>query len=384
LDSPRPYGECTGPTLPVGPGAKHAMLESRIVNTSIRYARAADGVSIAYWSLGAGPALVVMPTLMSHIEFEWQTRRRHLYEHLSEDHQLVRFDGRGRGLSDRNPLDVSIDAQLLDLEAVTEAMGLHEFALLAQSHAGPVAIEFAKRHPDAVTGLILFHSYARASDHFDSPQVQALEPLREKDWMLYTMTSAHARMGWSRPDDARDSAALLRASLSPEMHRQLTDIYSEVDVSESLQGIRAPTLVLHRKDFELVSPTASTFMASRIPFARFALVKGSSNSIHLDEDDEALVEVQAFLRSVMPMSSDKLAYPNKTNRSAELTDREIETLRLLAQGRHNKEIAHALGLSIHTVERHIANAYAKIDAHSRAEAAGYAIRNGLMPSDNPL
>ena len=81
---------------------------------------------------------------------------------------------------------------------------------------------------------------------------------------------------------------LPRASLSPEMHKQLTDVYRTSDVSDLLLEVQSPTLVLHRRDFELVSPTTSTYMASRIPLARFALVKGSSNSIHLDEDDEAL------------------------------------------------------------------------------------------------
>ena len=74
------------------------MLDFRALNTSIRYARAADGVSIAYWSIGPGPPLILMPTLLSHVEFEWQTRRRYLYEHLAENHQLIpRYDGRGLG-----------------------------------------------------------------------------------------------------------------------------------------------------------------------------------------------------------------------------------------------------------------------------------------------
>jgi non-specific serine/threonine protein kinase len=61
-----------------------------------------------------------------------------------------------------------------------------------------------------------------------------------------------------------------------------------------------------------------------------------------------------------------------------LTAREAEVLRLLAEGRSNRAIAAALGLSVRTAERHVANVYAKLGAHSRAAAAAYAVRHGLV------
>jgi non-specific serine/threonine protein kinase len=63
--------------------------------------------------------------------------------------------------------------------------------------------------------------------------------------------------------------------------------------------------------------------------------------------------------------------------AAGLTAREAEVLRLVAAGRSNRAIAAALALSLRTVERHVANLYAKIDAHNRAEATAFAIRHGL-------
>jgi DNA-binding CsgD family transcriptional regulator len=52
-------------------------------------------------------------------------------------------------------------------------------------------------------------------------------------------------------------------------------------------------------------------------------------------------------------------------------------LRLLAAGESNAQIARQLGLSIHTVERHVANLYRKIGARGRADATAYAVRRGL-------
>jgi DNA-binding CsgD family transcriptional regulator len=60
---------------------------------------------------------------------------------------------------------------------------------------------------------------------------------------------------------------------------------------------------------------------------------------------------------------------------AGLTGREAEILRLLANGRTNREIADALVLSVHTIERHLANSYRKIGARNRAEATAFALRN---------
>ena len=62
---------------------------------------------------------------------------------------------------------------------------------------------------------------------------------------------------------------------------------------------------------------------------------------------------------------------------ASLTEREVEVLRLVADGRSNRQIADALFLSPRTVERHIANIYLKIEVHSKAEATAFALRNHL-------
>ncbi len=72
-----------------------------------------------------------------------------------------------------------------------------------------------------------------------------------------------------------------------------------------------------------------------------------------------------------PASSREQVYPDG------LTSREVEVLRLLAEGKTNKEIAAALVVSVPTVQRHIANIYGKIGARGRADATAYTIRRGL-------
>jgi len=64
-------------------------------------------------------------------------------------------------------------------------------------------------------------------------------------------------------------------------------------------------------------------------------------------------------------------------RPAGLTEREAEVVALLARGLQTKQIAHALGISAKTADRHVQNAYAKIGVSTRAAAALFAMRHGL-------
>src|SRR3990172_3683643 len=137
----------------------------------IQYAQTVDGVSIAFWTLGEGTPLVHLPPLpWSHIQLEWQDPGwRRWYELLARNRMLVRYDARGAGLSDRDVSGFSLDAYLLDVEAVVERLGLKTIGLFASMLSGPVGIAYVARHPERVSRLVLWCSWARASDYFQRP-----------------------------------------------------------------------------------------------------------------------------------------------------------------------------------------------------------------------
>jgi len=110
----------------------------------VRSARSGDGTNIAYSTLGEGPPLVLMPAILfSHLEKMWELPplRRGL-EQLAEHWTVVRYDNRGCGLSGREVNDFSLEAHLLDLEAVADTLGLERLALNGPMHSGPVAVAF--------------------------------------------------------------------------------------------------------------------------------------------------------------------------------------------------------------------------------------------------
>ena len=148
---------------------------------SIQYAQTNDGVNIAFWTLGEGEPLVHMPILISNIELEWQIPEcRRWYERLARGRKLIRYDFRGSGLSQRNVPNLTtfaLEAQVLDLEAVVDRLGLEKFVLCGFMHSGPPAIAYAARHPERVSRLILWCTYARATDWSQVPQTQAVRSL---------------------------------------------------------------------------------------------------------------------------------------------------------------------------------------------------------------
>jgi DNA-binding CsgD family transcriptional regulator len=105
--------------------------------------------------------------------------------------------------------------------------------------------------------------------------------------------------------------------------------------------------------------------------------------------DEAAAELRAEVRSgrldadaaEAVLSAAGHAAPRRREGPAGLTGREVEVLRLLAQGLSNKEIAKRLVISPKTAGNHIEHIYAKIDASSRATASLFAMQHGLLPDE---
>jgi class 3 adenylate cyclase len=190
--------------------------------------------------------------------------------------------------------DYSLDAYLLDLEAVVDHLDLDRFAFYATIFAGAVAVAYTVHHPERVSHLILSHSFARGSDFTSTPQFEGLRALMEKDWELFTETAAHVMFGWSAGEPARGGAAMMRKGVTPEALRAVLQGVSELDVTGLLPQVRSPTLVLHRRDTPMPVQFARS-LASRIPGARLVLLEGTSIAPYLGDTEAVLTAIDEFL-----------------------------------------------------------------------------------------
>jgi len=261
----------------------------------IQYAKTADGVNIAYWTLGKGMPLVHMPLNLGHIQMEWEFPEcRDWYERLAKDRMLVRYDHRAQGLSDRENTDYSIEALVLELEALADRLGLERLALLGLGITGPAAVAFAARHPERVSHLILWGTYAKAQEWTASPQVQASRALIDEDWTTYTEAMANILLGWSQGEPARRFAELMRAAITPDALRAGLRATLDWDVSELLPAVRSPTLVIHRRHFP-IGLDAAKHLSSAIPDARLALLDGESLAPYLGDTEAVHQAIDEFL-----------------------------------------------------------------------------------------
>lgn len=338
----------------------------------IRFARSADGVGIAYAVHGSGPPLLIDTCWLSHLQFDWQSPVwRHYLVELGRIATVVRYDERGHGLSDRGVTDHSLAARTADLEAVADDAGFERFALLAMAQGGPVAIEYAARHPQRLTRLIFYGSYAGA---------QAAASPEELE--LYAAFEALIKVGWARPTSEfrRVFSSMMIPGGTEEQMRWLDDLQrmavdaetavlarSQRQVTDSsgrLAELDLPALVLHSRGDQMNEFEHARQLAAHIRGARLVALESDNHIVLADEPawPVFLREVTAFLapdRGAVP------AAPPEDAVAALLSPRELDILRLAADGRDNDAIAAALVLSVRTVERHLQNAYAKLGLHGR-------------------
>lgn len=280
-------------------------LNEPAIDQEIRYCRTSDGMRIAYAITGEGTPIVRSLGWFTHLEAEWSSSLgRSFWQRLSRDHQLIRYDGRGMGLSEATT-EFSSETRLKDLEAVVDAVELNQFALAATSEGSRTALRYAAIHPARVKSLVLYGSSV------------AKEPTRDSDFTK--QAQAYLSMietGWGKASHRKLFADLfLGSNASPEeidyfMELQVCSASGEVasayfrSLFESKHGfevagqIRAPTLILHAKDDQIVPFQFSLDLASEIPGARLKPLDGDCHWLLLksSRSEEYINTIETFLR----------------------------------------------------------------------------------------
>jgi class 3 adenylate cyclase len=190
---------------------------------------------------------------------------------------------------------LSIDAWSLDLQAVVDRLQLDKFALFGQAFTGPAAIAYAARNADRVSRLILWCTGIRGADILGSPRDRILGAMMEVDWELYTETMAHMTYGWSAGDPARQFAARVRETLTPEKMKAAFRAIARMDAGEFIPQVQSPTLVLHRRQIPFMGADAPRGLAAGIKNARLTLLEGDSISPYTGDMEPVLRAVDEFL-----------------------------------------------------------------------------------------
>jgi class 3 adenylate cyclase/pimeloyl-ACP methyl ester carboxylesterase len=259
------------------------------IEQEIGFTETSDGVRIAYATSGSGPPVVFVLGWGTHLQEGMGSGlyvQGNFIRRLSVQNTLVRYDGRGFGLSDRAVEDFSLGARVRDLGAVVDALSLPRFAIVGMSAGGPTAIAYAHKHPDRVSKLLLGSTTVGPAA---SPEVQTFSEDEVRG-----MTDLF-RTSWSSPrvrmmlvESLTPHADAVTRQVMNEFLRVCCDgasivaFFSEfalLDTSEMARQLRVPTLVIHGDEDQAMPIEHGRVIASLIPGSRFEILEGEAHGL---------------------------------------------------------------------------------------------------------
>src|SRR6185295_481229 len=231
---------------------------SRHQQQQIRFCTSADGTRLAVASVGKGPPLVKAATWLTHVEKERHNLfTRHWIAELGRHNRLVRYDSRGCGLSDREVERISMAAWVEDLEAVVAELAIDRFPLIGMSQGAAIAVDYAARHPEKVSHLVLYGGFARGLMQRDPPAkaVEAAEAMLKAAEVGWGSDSSSFRQVFiaqlvhdATAEQQRAVDELQRLTISGANAVRFMKEVFEIDVRETAPKVQCPTLVFHAKE----------------------------------------------------------------------------------------------------------------------------------------
>ena len=351
----------------------------------MEYVTTSDGVRIAYLTLGNGPPLVFASNIFGDANFyrmAWPHVREVTDELVALGWRVIRYDHRGMGASDRNVADLSLEARVRDLTALVAQLGLNRFALAGIDLGAATAVAYTVGNPASVSALALLSPWTSGARMFALPDLRLAASATAKDdreWKVFSQMLASVVTAFADRELGQQCADIIRHSTSPAGLAAYFQASKQIDLTALLPRVTVPTLVIHEREFPFGSFELCQEVAASIRNAKFVVV--DDTSIAGRRHDEHITAIDRFFRAGW---ADAIAPRLRANSPvtrlvppSRLTPRETQVLRLVAAGSTNKEIAAELAVAVSTIERHVANLYAKIGARGRADAIGYALRQRL-------
>jgi pimeloyl-ACP methyl ester carboxylesterase/DNA-binding CsgD family transcriptional regulator len=331
---------------------------------------------LAYEVRGDGPPLVVPAWWISHLELDWQDPGyRRLWEGVANGYTLIRYDRLGSGMSDRavEASELALDFEVATLRALLDALGLERVSLVGGSSGSCTAIAFAAAYPERVERMVLYGSYPDGAQLTPPGVASAISTAVRAHWGLGARLLSDIFLGGASTEEQERFARLQREAATAETAADVLELVYRLDVRDRLALVRAPTIVVHRRDDRAVPYRYGREVAAAIAGAAFIPLRGSAHFPWHGDADSVVRACRELLAPEEP-STPSTSAPEP----ALLSQREREVLGCLARGLGDREIAEQLVLSPHTVHRHVANIRRKLGRTSRAAAVAEAARLGLL------
>jgi proline iminopeptidase len=278
-----------------------------------------QGAQLFVREVGDGPPLVI---LHGGPDFNHNYLLPEM-DRLSSDFRLIYYDQRGRGRSSADvvPEDVTIDSEVEDLDRLRQHFGLSAVALLGHSWGGLLAMEFATRHPDRVSHLILMNT--APGSHADLLHFRERRIVAERS-ALARMEAISRTAGYAQGDieteaeyyRAHYGATLrsrellddlvdrLRVHFTPKdilKARAIEDrlyrgtwLADDYDLLPRLRPLKTRTLVLH-SDHDFVPLQCARNIAASMAQSQLVVLEGCGHFAYIESPDEVQRAIVEFV-----------------------------------------------------------------------------------------
>jgi class 3 adenylate cyclase/pimeloyl-ACP methyl ester carboxylesterase len=275
------------------------------------YARDGDHY-LAYQVVGdSGPDLLYVPIALWPIDLIWDDPTVASYlRRLASFSRLILVDILGTGSSDVvRGENAAIQSWTDGLLAVLDAAGSERASVIAMSGSTLPAALLAASYPDRVRSLILWSPWARFLRAVDHPIGLPEAMLHQLLDLAEENHGTGANIDWNAPSWADDPAKRRwwarceRLEATPGYFRWILELYLRTDLRPFIGSIQAPTLVMGRRDAQVVSIGHVKDFANRIPNSRYVEFDGDDLEWLAGDVDPVLDEIESFVtgeRSAKP------------------------------------------------------------------------------------
>jgi 3-oxoadipate enol-lactonase len=223
-----------------------------------------NGIELYYELHGSGPAVTVIPGLGTDTRLFAP-----ITTSLAQRHQVMVFDPRGAGRSEKPDKPYSAEEMADDTAGLLDVAGMQESTVVGYSMGGRIALSLALRHPNRVRGLLLAATSAKTP------------PTRPLTWRWFMM----------------DVLGRIRLPIDPQpryAQQRQREAFRTFDCSDRLGEIRIPTTVIHGRGDHITPYAFALDLHRGINGARLVTVSGGHFALlarqrsHLIEEAEAL------------------------------------------------------------------------------------------------
>ena len=220
---------------------------------------------------------------------------------LSKDHFVVTFDLRGHGKSEAGDGQYLIEFIVDDLVEIMDHVGLEKAVLCGLSIGGYAALRAIDREPSLISGLILCNTKSspdtNAAKINRANQIKMIRAGKKNQFAEDMARAVFASGSFEKNKKVVDNiSSIMKSTEETALIGTLIALAARMDMTESLEKISVPTLIITGDKDKVATQTDAELMKSKIRNSKLVLVHGAGHLSNLENPDEFNEAVLGFLK----------------------------------------------------------------------------------------